>query len=163
MTTHAQATLTKELEALGFTYDRTNTNGMDFYCHTTGAEIKVSISCSDGMRHAIITNAKRINGQPATTNKRKTNQIKARRAAERKRTEAAITAHRTRIAEAIKIKASAQFNNYSMQQVRKIEAFIEQEQRELRALQQLMSAPPSSRDHHARHTAGEAQLHYSDT
>lgn len=77
----------RELETLGFEFDRTNSKGLTFYIHpSTGCEVKLpSGAVSDQTARSILAQARRQLGVPTKDNKRNTAQIKEHQAAEREK------------------------------------------------------------------------------
>ena len=80
-----EAKMFRELEELGFVYDRKNSKGLAFYIHEdTGVEIKIpSGRPTDNQCTGILTDARRRVGVPTKDNKRNAGQIKAFQMAER--------------------------------------------------------------------------------
>jgi len=78
--------LIKEVERIGYAYDRTNANGLDFYVHEdTGYELKVPQGVDEAKARSVMVTAQRQIGLPTKDNKRNPAAIRERNFQERER------------------------------------------------------------------------------
>lgn len=86
MTTKRDKDVVKELERLGYEFDRTNAKNADFYIHPdTGCELKVIPGADERRARAVLDQALHLIGLPTKNNKRNAAQIRERNAAEHAR------------------------------------------------------------------------------
>jgi hypothetical protein len=75
--------LDKDLERIGYAYDRTNTKGIEFFIHEgTGCEIKVPSGVNESTCRSILVVAQRQIGMSTKDNKRNSGAIRERNARE---------------------------------------------------------------------------------
>lgn len=161
MKRHAKE-LVKELESLGYEFERVNAKSMHVYSRG-GDEVIVSPGVSDNAARQILRQVKRRLGCPDEVAKRNPEQIKARQAADRER--AAVEVERVeRERDALILKRSRLLAGHgsalTRREIRDIEDLIRDKDREHREWLSLMTGVPSSAEHRgnrqARHRAGGA-------
>jgi hypothetical protein len=82
MTTKIARDLEKDLERLGFVYDRTNSKHLSFWIQeSTGVEVKVPSGIDKSTAQNVLRIAQRRTGVPTKDNKRNAPAIRARNAA----------------------------------------------------------------------------------
>lgn len=75
--------LTKEIEGLGYAFDRTNSKGHHFYVHEdTGCEMKLIPGADERRTRSVLDQARHMIGLPTKDNKRNPERIRERNAAE---------------------------------------------------------------------------------
>ena len=75
--------LVREVESLGYAYDRTNAKGSDFFIHEdTGVELRLPQAPTETAARKCLTWARHAIGLPTRDNKRNPAQIRERNAAE---------------------------------------------------------------------------------
>jgi len=78
--------LIKEVERIGYAYDRTNANGLDFYVHEdTGYDLKVPTGVDESRARSVMVTAQRQIGLATKDNKRNPAAIRERNACEHER------------------------------------------------------------------------------
>jgi hypothetical protein len=78
--------LVKDIERLGYAFDRTNSKGFHFYIHEdTGCEIKIMPGRDENAARGVLRQAQQQLGISTTSNKRNPAQIRERNAAEHAR------------------------------------------------------------------------------
>jgi len=153
--------LVKELEALGYEFERVNAKSMHVYARD-GAEILVSPGVDENAARQILRRVRRDLGCTEEVAKRKPAQIKERQAAERENAQQAIARLAKERSELLARKDAALAGRFGLaaSEAREIERLIESNDRERREWERLMTRTPSSADHRgtgrARHRAGGA-------
>ena len=90
--------LARELGALGYVCDRTNSKGAHFFIHEdTGCEVKVIPGADERRMRAVIDEARHAVGLPTKDNKRNPQQIRERNAAEHEKAARELEAARSRL------------------------------------------------------------------
>ncbi len=78
--------LIKDVEHIGYAYDRTNASGTDFYMHEdTGCELRVSSTVDERIARNVMRLARQQVGLPTKDNKRNPAAIRERNACEHER------------------------------------------------------------------------------
>lgn len=91
--------LAKEIESLGYAYDRTNSKGASFYIHEdTGCEVRVPSGVNEQQARFVLDEARHAVGLPTKLNKRNPQQIRERNEAEHARAKRELEAAQSRLA-----------------------------------------------------------------
>lgn len=160
MKRHAKE-LVKELEGLGYEFDRLNSKAMHVYVRDGMPDLIVSPGCDENTARQMLRSVKRRLGCADEVAKRNPAQIKERQAAERDR--AAAEVERLRVErQALLRERDGLLNGRALglteKQIAAIEARIEANEAEARRWQTLMTETPASANHRgtktARHRSG---------
>lgn len=90
--------LMRDLEALGYVQDRTNSKGARFFIHEdTGCEVKVIPGADEHRMRSVLDEARHAIGMPTKFNKRNPQQIRERNAAEHEKAARELEAARDRL------------------------------------------------------------------